>query len=239
MDNGAAEYEIHGLRFMTTLTARETFAVFDERRECATDRCPTGMVEELRAFARLTEGRKSLLDVGALFGLFSLVFTARPLAKAFALEPSPWAYPVLAEQVALNPDRRIAAFQAFAGERTGERVACGRDWCHVVANVPGTEPHEVTTVTVDDVLDGQAVDTMKIDVEGYECQVLRGARATLCHHRPLIFLECHIPSLPRYGESAESLEALIRGMDYELTDYAGEPVTLRGKTLTRILCQPR
>jgi len=49
----------------------------------------------------------------------------------------------------------------------------------------------ITTVTIDDFLSGQKVDFIKLDVEGFEASVLKGARATITKHKPVIAASCY------------------------------------------------
>jgi FkbM family methyltransferase len=74
---------------------------------------------------------------------------------------------------------------------------------------------EVEVRTVDGVLDGAAPSLMKIDVEGFEHQVLQGASKTLAEHRPLLFLEINHVILEDSGSSgAEFLQLIDEEFDY-------------------------
>ncbi len=201
----------------------------------ATDTGVDGMVAEMREFAKLTVGRKRLLDVGALFGVFSLVFTSRPGTSAVALEPSPWAWPILRQQIEANPSQVIGAIEMFAGDKR-QMVRVGRDWKHVVYPASSGAEAAIVQESIIDELTGD-FDTMKIDVEGYEVQVLRGARNMIEHCKPLIFLEVHSASLPSVGESLESLLALIDSMGYRSHDYEGKPMLGYG-SMTRVILEP-
>jgi FkbM family methyltransferase len=182
--------------------------------------------DEMVAFIRETSSMKSFLDVGALFGVFSLVFAATPGKTSYALEPSPWAYPTLLEQCDLNPGRDVRPQPIFAGDTAGRRVACGRDWMHVVAGHEG-EPFEATETTIDSW--NINIDCMKIDVEGYECAVLRGAQETIRRDRPVIFLECHPDLLALHGETRESLLAILTRLGYRTSGFDNAtPFSTRG-----------
>lgn len=74
---------------------------------------------------------------------------------------------------------------------------------------------EVDVRTVDGELDGAAPSLMKIDVEGFEYQVLQGACQTLAEHRPLLFLEVNHAILKDAGSSgAEFLQLVEEQFDY-------------------------
>lgn len=236
-------YTIHGIAFNADEEGRGAFDVFNPDSKAANDIAPYGCVEELKAFIRLTDGMKTFVDVGALFGLFSLVFTRNGSAMAYAVEPSPLAFPILKSHCDANPDRNIRPIMSFAGEIEGRAVKCFIDWKHVMANEgrSGNETMTLMELRLDDLIPFLAtpVDCMKIDVEGYECQVLRGASALIKKCRPLIFLECHMGSMAANGETGAGLFSLITGMGYRLELSDGAPVTELGESsMTRVICYP-
>jgi hypothetical protein len=81
------------------------------------------------------------------------------------------------------------------------------------------------------ILDGAPAHFMKIDVEGMEHQVLRGATKTLSVHRPTIVFETLVDSFS--GENIEQCERLLRSHGYHLFGFNQEhrkltPVTYPG-----------
>jgi hypothetical protein len=57
---------------------------------------------------------------------------------------------------------------------------------------------------------------LKIDVEGGEGRVLRGAAGLLRQHRPIIYLECQVAHLARQGETADDVWDLLERAGYRL-----------------------
>ena len=82
----------------------------------------------------------------------------------------------------------------------------------------------ITTVTIDDFLSGQNVDFIKLDVEGFEESVLKGARSTISKHKPVIAASCyHHPSdlweLPRLiDEIDDSYRLYLRQHEFNSFD---------------------
>lgn len=232
-------YTLHNATFNATEEAIGAFTCFDPARPEATDTGPSGMVEEMKAFVRVTQGMECLVDIGALFGIFSLVFTQNPGSKAYAIEASHLAYPILVEQCGLNPDRNITPIQAFAGEVSGPPVQCAVEWKHVIGNGIGNDAVTLPQTAIDD-MGIERCDVMKIDVEAFECQVLRGAQQLIAYCRPVIFLEAHCGNLADNGETPESLMALIRSYGYATENLNGTPLeSLDGISMTRMICRPR
>ncbi len=86
-----------------------------------------------------------------------------------------------------------------AGARSGSFVA---PWAR-------EEFVEVATVRLDDLVATRAPDgplrVVKIDIEGFEAEMLAGAQATLTDHRPVVICEFHDPLLRAAGSSSEDL----------------------------------
>jgi hypothetical protein len=77
----------------------------------------------------------------------------------------------------------------------------------------GGERVEMTTL---DTVGLGAVSFMKLDVQGSETAVLRGARALIDASRPFMFLEVEEVQLRDRGSSAEELVKLVFDMGYDL-----------------------
>ena len=76
----------------------------------------------------------------------------------------------------------------------------------------GEEVREITveTARLDDVLpDGFAPSLLKIDVEGAELLVLRGAAEAVARHRPMVIFEHGVGGFERYGDTPGDLHDLL------------------------------
>jgi FkbM family methyltransferase len=143
------------------------------------------------------------VDAGANIGLFTI-----PLARAvgsagtvLAFEPSPENVQRLRRNIALNALNNVAVYGAALAE------TCGRAWLRIErdpayhALLPvGSEQQdgvvEVDIIRLDDawISAGRPlVSVVKVDVEGSEARVLRGAEALLEACRPTILIEAATP----------------------------------------------
>ena len=146
--------------------------------------------DEMASFIRLsrqTPPDAVLLDVGAHKGLFSIVHLAlNPRHRAVLLEPSPPLAKDAAALLRLNDaaDRGEVLTVGAGAENAVRRIVTDAlGFAQPAADGSG---EDVPFTTIDRLCEERRVvpALVKIDVEGAEADVLRGARATLLAHRP-------------------------------------------------------
>jgi FkbM family methyltransferase len=136
----------------------------------------------LDVFLQFATAGALVVDVGAHFGIYSLL-AARAGANVVAFEPVPENFEVLQRNIALN-QLAVTAHQAAASDRDGLRsfnVAWASDSASFSTH-PNAETIariEVVTRSLDSVLGESRVDVLKIDTEGHEIDVIRGAAEVL------------------------------------------------------------
>lgn len=141
-----------------------------------------------------------VLEVGANIGYYALI-EARICAKIYAIEPHPENLARLQRNIALNDLDNVIARQGAFGASDGKiplYVSDLSNW-HSCRSAPKSESDfiEVDCFTIDSFAEANEAPTfIKMDVEGYELQVLRGAEKTLKSVRHL-FLELHGTILTR------------------------------------------
>jgi FkbM family methyltransferase len=183
---------------------------------------------ELDGFIAACRPPMRLFDVGAHFGLFSFAALrfGGPLARAVAVDPSPAAVR-MARRVARRNGLadRLETVQAAAGVAEGRvgmvDVGVQASGYYVPADAahPASEQSAVPAVTVDALARRFGQPThLKIDVEGSEEEVLRGATAVLrSAEPPAVFLELHHRMVRERGlDPAGALELLAA---WEFTIY--------------------
>jgi len=171
-----------------------------------------------------------LFDVGAHYGVFTIaaLHYGGPAARAVALDPSPAAVRVARAQARLNGGaQRVRVVQAAAGDGAGmvRLVAVGvqAEGFYVPADAAGGGL-EVPQVTLDALAaeTGLAPTHVKIDVEGGEAAVLRGARGLLSSpHPPVLFLELHNQMIREQGGDPAEAPALLAALGYRVEGEDG------------------
>ena len=166
---------------------------------------------------RLKEG-SVFYDVGANIGFYSLL-AARQRAQVFAFEPDVQNAESLERHVRLNSFGakieiiRVAVFST-SGFVTLEPADStkGHGNAHVGPNIENSHPTvKVPCTTLDDFTREHLVpDTIKIDVEGAESNVLKGAEKLFTQSRPHLICEVHDPA------NASFVEAWLKTRSYEL-----------------------
>lgn len=166
-------------------------------------------------------------DVGAHYGLYTVAIAQRvgPAGRVVAFEPQPDNFRVLGEQVRLNAvtDRVQPENLALAAE-AGEMFFDDRNEQSHLALDAGSGTRRVPVSTLDRVFPDAALDLLKIDVEGFEEWVLRGAVRLLADRarRPrTIFIEVHPYAWPPLGTTSDSLVRLLEAAGYEVRAPAG------------------
>jgi len=168
-----------------------------------------GPVDRLREFV---PAGSTVVDVGANVGFFTMKFAlwVGEQGRVIAVEPDRENFEVLAAKVKkAGLQDRVRLHQAAAAAETGS-VRLRRNELHPGDHRISFHPEgiPVPAVTVDDLVAAAAprsVSLVKIDVQGAEMLVLKGAKRMLDQLHPALFVEVDDRALRHFGSSAEAL----------------------------------
>jgi FkbM family methyltransferase len=188
-----------------------------------------------------------VLDVGANQGVTS-IFYARtfPSALVLAVEPHPFNAAQILRNARANLVRNLAVLPCAVAERPGEVFISDHSNSSVVAR----DGISVPAVRLDDLRSGP-VRFLKIDVEGLELEVLRGAEHLIGADRPVMDVEIHLFFRENPLAFLRSVVAWLSAFDYRfdavagyqggLVENAGEAdwERLSREKVLNLLCRPR
>ena len=141
-------------------------------------------------------GLDCVVDVGANIGLYSLYQAIRKKAKrVISFEPAPSVFPRLMANLRTNLITNVDALNSAVGGHIGEVEFLETQLsfnCHIASDEQ--KGISIPCVTLDSALSGvPRVNLLKIDVEGYELQVLAGA-SNMLSRTDRIVIEIAAPS---------------------------------------------
>ena len=192
--------------------------------------CQEGIFEQinLQVALNLLQENETYLDVGANIGLMSVpILRQRPSVSVLSFEPSTSTWPYL-KQTWKNCSYKNrwhinnSAVGAAAGEVAFFTSFSGNDAFGGLRDTRrGGEMQKVKVAmtTIDQTLVQiklAPVGVIKIDVEGAELDVLRGAAECLKRDRPFILLEWNYSNIKTYKISPEELLILAQSLNYEV-----------------------
>lgn len=169
------------------------------------------------------------LDIGGWRGFFGGVMALAGAARVVIFEPLPANAEQIRKMIELNPGLPVELMEAAVSEANGEIEFCLMPETSMgkmaassfQAGASGGERIKVRTIAIDAMVTAgqlKAPAVMKIDVEGAELLVLRGARQVLAAHGPKLFMEIHSHALGR------DCRALLTELGYTVqTVEPGEP----------------
>lgn len=175
----------------------------------------------MRAFLDLVRPGARVLDLGSHVGTFSLA-AAGVGAEVIAADANPKHVRLVEAAAARNGFERFRVAHGVVGSTT-EPVPFLEAGMHGRVIWPGESDERAVVrpaLTVDGLLaesGWDAIDAVKMDVEGSELEVLRGARALLergC--RPPLVLEGNATALAQAGSSISELRTALADLGYEL-----------------------
>jgi FkbM family methyltransferase len=147
-------------------------------------------VPDLEKFRSFVPASATIVDAGANIGnhsvFFALFCNAR---KIYAFEPMTVTFEILQRNASLNAPERIQCINAALGAAEGHATLLGYRANNFGAASVGPDAKGAYKLTTIDALALKELDIIKIDVEGSQADVLRGARDTLAKFSPRIWME--------------------------------------------------
>lgn len=178
-----------------------------------------------RHFIRLLRPGDCVLDVGANMGYYTLTAAnlVGPEGCVHAFEPAPAVLPWLRANVSLNPKATIRIHPVAVTDHRGEQAFySAAPTCTGYSSLrdlgsAASAVNSVECLDLDSLMPSLSpVRLVKIDVEGAELGVLRGASRLFHRDHPFIITEMDDTFLRQCGDSAAEMCAHLRAAGYDL-----------------------
>lgn len=181
--------------------------------------------EDMALMLHLLRPDDTFVDVGANVGTYTVLASGEAGARSVAIEPVPQTFQHLLDNVYLNRlHDRVVVHNCGVGSESGVlRFTATHDTTnHVVAAAEADGPAiEVAVRTLDDILTGELPKMIKIDVEGFESHVIRGASDALAAESlSAVVMELN-GSGQRYGFDDESIHQQM--LDFGFRPFSYDP----------------
>ncbi|MCM1103039.1 MAG: FkbM family methyltransferase [Clostridium sp.] len=160
-----------------------------------------------------------VLDIGANIGNHTCFFCVECDAKkVYAFEPVLHAYQILKKNVELNHlENRVLCRNIALGAHAGQASITHWDAKNSGGiRVEALTDGELCMDALDNLNIEEKIDFIKIDVEGYEYEVLLGGEQTICKNKPVIFVEIGAPYYKKVNGLLESFGyTCIKQLEYD------------------------
>ncbi len=177
----------------------------------------------------------TVIDAGAWIGGHTMAYLKKvgETGCVHAFEPNPFAFQCLERN---TEDTESVIYQTLRGDERGKvTFSAKKGWYdsgymgdnHKIADVP------IETIDYCNI----APNFIKIDVEGCELKVLKGASKTIEKSKPIMVIEINEPALKRQGDTAQQVADWILGHGYEF-EFIEKDVTLSTE-IYNVLATPR
>lgn len=223
------------------------FSYLSHLLKCALKQPHSQLQPLLRRY--ITETEPTIIDVGGHGGQFTKLFAKMyPRGKVITFEPNPYALSIITKVIRLHRLKNVSLLEVGLSDEEGVdtlytpiKTSGSRRYglSHFQMAPDQKENHVESTAklaTFDRLAEERAltrIDFMKIDIEGWEVHMLKGAKQSIEKFKPVIMCEIEDESLKRAGSSAQELLRLLKSFGYKidfLDEKAGELTPLDDAT---------
>jgi FkbM family methyltransferase len=180
-------------------------------------------------------GATCVIDVGAQIGLVSLPMSTKmaPGGRVYSFEPAEFNRSLLERHVALNGIKNIEVIGCLVGKEDAEHVEffeldsdTGLNSVVQRDGVNGLKRSLSRQVSLDSYCRQHNLEPqlIKIDVEGAEIDVLKGAAEIICACQPVIFLSVHPSLIKAQGYKLSDVSVVLEELGYQCRTVEGDPV---------------
>jgi len=171
----------------------------------------------------LVKENMTVLDIGANMGELTLNFAkiVSEKGRIISFEPSWENFSKLSQNVFLNLKLkdRIRLYNVALGDTSGNSFLQKNDEHNSGMNSIGLTGEAVVMKSLDDIFSEEKFehcDLIKIDVEGFELKILKGAETVIKKFKPILYLEVNNDLMKPHGDSVSDLMRWFNSNCYKI-----------------------
>lgn len=196
----------------------------------------------------------TVLDIGANIGVYAMRFArAAPNGRVVSFEPHPASFERLQEHVRSNALQNVTVLPFGIGSKESmhrlyQVLESNSGMNRILPDAPEQIElpyEEVLVKPLGKAIEGlhlSRIDLIKIDVEGFEMEVLEGSAEVIEKFRPILFIELDDKNLRVHGSSARALVDRLRAWNYTVSLAQTKELITESTALTDverdIICFP-
>ena len=179
-----------------------------------------------RLFDKYVKPGSAVVDIGANIGLHTLrsALLTGAEGRVLAIEPSAWAVKKLRRNLELNPSLcdQVSVLQCALGDKAERSVTLRFQSSYLLTGKNEATPEIIDVLTLDSFIENknlQQVDLVKIDVDGHELHILRGAKNMFSASKPVLIIEFTPSYSKTYLDELAEIDVFFASLGYQaLTD---------------------
>ncbi len=195
----------------------------------------------LEMFNSMVKPGDVILDIGANTGMYSIFLSGiiGESGKIYAFEPDTETFQILLDNLKINSCSNVTAFNLALSDKesTIEMISEATNDAHLktgdafryIKEVTDGEPNpggkSMKAVRLDgmnEIRNSEKINFLKVDVEGAELLVFKGAAETLRRFKPTIIFELNGQLTSRFEYKPIEVLLLLHELGYSLEEYEGQ-----------------
>lgn len=155
---------------------------------------------------------KAILDIGSNIGNHTLYFLNECGAKyVYCFEPAIDTFTILRKNIEINHlENKTTLFNVGVGRKSGDAViASSKDRNTAYTKIAVSEKGDIKIVSIDELEIAESIGFVKIDVEGFELEVIKGMQKTLKRDKPVVLIEI-------WDENLDEINKIMLSQGYKV-----------------------
>jgi FkbM family methyltransferase len=175
----------------------------------------------LRNIERYIDNKSVIIDIGSNIGNHAVYFgKIKNVKKMYLFEPNEDAFSVLKKNIQINGLNNITNLYDFALGSKNSKAEIDLDGSSLKnlgrTSIKESDKGDIEIKKLDNIeITEDTVDLIKIDVEGFEIEVIKGALETINRYKPVIWVEA-------FENNYEIVKELLESESYYLKEEMGD-----------------